>query len=604
MRKRQRKTSGKKSDSSDSSKDISRDIFVGNIPKAATKRDLIKGLSMFGKILDLYMYDKKPGRHDFPKFAFVNFDSRAAVEAAIKSDGDIEILGNQIHIEKRKPKNQVDVEFEPIDPFWHDLLVKFDWRSSACIYMHREMQMEDYLADYIHISASAREEGREKLHHLVERFMNLFETKPASLQESPPAHLSGMVQNYKGDNTEERFRDIIENAPGLFKLEGDEIEYLSQKSKDEARNRLNELIVEGLFLYFLARFTHGAIFQIKYSYYAKSEPIKSILLGLTGQLSVNVAIQYYFNMMKDIFVFDVPKHELKLVEDYFNPGFRRELRQHYHANSVIPVRQLFNVKGVITYVDEKQANIQFALDDNNNCTNDDEDEAAQLAFLDRKDFKCRACLSHGDILYFNATLDLREHKWRCTAAWIPGLALYDMKGKIDGGVIRFTSPDGTAQVAYFEPDFFFTSKEENMNFVNFDTQITDQGFQVSLLWAESQSRPTSDDITNLRMQIKLEKLLEKKPKARNTKYNDKAMLELPANIQSVLSAIHMDDDDIIDEKEMHLSNFDVIDLLLNNLKEKVTGNFHLDPSIIKNAYEKEARKTLCRMVTSLIKQGK
>ena len=61
MRKIRRKNSSESDSSSAKSEDLSRDAFVGNIPKHASRKDVEKAMTKFGKVMDVMLFDKAKG---------------------------------------------------------------------------------------------------------------------------------------------------------------------------------------------------------------------------------------------------------------------------------------------------------------------------------------------------------------------------------------------------------------------------------------------------------------------------------------------------------------------------------------------------------------
>ena len=133
---------------------------------------------------------------DFPKFAFINFKSSDAVLQALKADGMVEISGNNLHVEERRPRGQAETyNLQQLDSFWNDLVRNFDWRRSAAVYVLRKWTMEDFLRDFIVTYACAREVNDESVDALLNKLVKMSETKPESLQETLPPNLSGMIYN-------------------------------------------------------------------------------------------------------------------------------------------------------------------------------------------------------------------------------------------------------------------------------------------------------------------------------------------------------------------------------------------------------------------------
>ncbi len=95
-------------------------------------------------------------------------------------------------------------------------------------------------------------------------------------------------------------------------------------TKEEAKQRLKELLVEGLFIYFFAKFTHVQRLKILVSYYEKAEPIRTALWLATGHSDMAEAIKRYFACYEGAFA--LVKNHLHLKVDYFNKTARDELR--------------------------------------------------------------------------------------------------------------------------------------------------------------------------------------------------------------------------------------------------------------------------------------
>jgi hypothetical protein len=131
-------------------------------------------------------------------------------------------------------------------------------------------------------------------------------------------------------------RQILQRCPELFRIVTNdhgalEVIYLRQLTRSEATFKLRVVAAEGLFIYFFAKFCHGPKFKIRLSYYEKSEPIRSVLALLTGHLDdVGRSIETYFSIYSDIFVFDVASQELTLSVDYFNKGFKEDIRPYLY----------------------------------------------------------------------------------------------------------------------------------------------------------------------------------------------------------------------------------------------------------------------------------
>jgi hypothetical protein len=81
---------------------------------------------------------------------------------------------------------------------------------------------------------------------------------------------------------------------------------------EDARRKLKEILLEGLFIYFFAKFNHVPTFHIRNSYYLKSEPIRSTLMTVMGLTDVIQSLKSFFNFFSEVFVFKDKKSELRL----------------------------------------------------------------------------------------------------------------------------------------------------------------------------------------------------------------------------------------------------------------------------------------------------
>jgi hypothetical protein len=204
-----------------------------------------------------------------PKFGFVEFESHAAKLAALGEDGKIWFKSQFLHIEDRKPKNN-NIDDDDRKPKnnstlgsdnWRRLCTNFDWRHSAAQYLHRTVTMEDYLNEFIHTLASVRQVIVEDVNTLMHKLISLADVRPADLHEMLPPNLSGMVYNLIEHEEGCKKLDvaaILKTSPNLFTLKNGKVFYEEPLlTKEKAVKRLHEILVEGLFIYFFAKFCHG-----------------------------------------------------------------------------------------------------------------------------------------------------------------------------------------------------------------------------------------------------------------------------------------------------------------------------------------------------------
>ena len=75
---------------------------------------------------------------------------------------------------------------------------------------------------------------------------------------------------------------ILLTDTNLFRIDNNHVYYINTLASDKARMKLKKILLEGCFIYFFAKFSHGSHFAIKNSYYMKSDPIRSALITVTG----------------------------------------------------------------------------------------------------------------------------------------------------------------------------------------------------------------------------------------------------------------------------------------------------------------------------------
>ena len=206
----------------------------------------------------------------------------------------------------------------------------FDWKHTAAMYVFRTISMEDFLAQFISIYACLREMKQEKVSELSDHLIQMADSPPASnLAEALPPQLAAMVHNMveedKNGGKSINLIPILSRDRNKFRIMDDDdiVEYTGPPmSKTEALSMNHKAIVEGIFIYFFAKFNKSLEFKIKYPFYNKSEPIRTVLITVTGQKSVNYALQVYFDAMKEVFLFNQESGILRLTKDYFNKEIR------------------------------------------------------------------------------------------------------------------------------------------------------------------------------------------------------------------------------------------------------------------------------------------
>ncbi|XP_040563242.1 uncharacterized protein [Lepeophtheirus salmonis] len=213
--------------------------------------------------------------------------------------------------------------------------VQFNWRLSAAEYVLHKRMMPDYFRSYVHALASYRGVIEESLESLRSRLISLSECPPKNVSANNlmPPNISGMIRNMASKSPHFDLESLLSARSDLFLVSKEKVRYVdSSLHKDESRNNLSFILVEGLFLYFLAKFYHQVEFPLRLSYYRRSEPVKSSLLYATGCKNIKAALFTYFKLYPDVFHVNPETSLLKLRRRYFDPGFRASLRKVVESN--------------------------------------------------------------------------------------------------------------------------------------------------------------------------------------------------------------------------------------------------------------------------------
>lgn len=220
------------------------------------------------------MFDKAKEKHSkCPKFAFIEFEQIWSVKSALEQNGLIKIGRSVLNIKERQPK-KMNEEFpeEGSEVNFPGLLAKFDWHLPAAKYLFKEEKMEHFLSEFVHALGCSRGIKQESLDSMIKKLVQLSDSIPENKNEIMPPHLSGMVSNIsRGGNwlDEGQLIDFLASSPHLIKIDikARRVFYLGTPDKSEARDKLRRIVIEGLFIYFFAKFCHGPTFKIKPQYY-------------------------------------------------------------------------------------------------------------------------------------------------------------------------------------------------------------------------------------------------------------------------------------------------------------------------------------------------
>ena len=83
-----------------------------------------------------------------------------------------------------------------------------------------------------------------------------------------PPNLSGMIHNLSRTYEYHDWRKFLRKFPYFVSVSGRKVKYIGPyMTKPEAVEELQYIIVQGIFIYFLAKFCHGPSFSITTEYY-------------------------------------------------------------------------------------------------------------------------------------------------------------------------------------------------------------------------------------------------------------------------------------------------------------------------------------------------
>ena len=259
----------------------------------------------------------------------------------------------------------------------------------------------------------------------------------------------------------------------------------------------------------------------------KSEPIKTILLTLTGQKNVNVAIEVYFDIMSD--AFNLTKRSmLRLRKDFFNKKIiYKELRPNHIQTKIesptgsvleepstavdqIPeqtldqelpkLEKIFEIEATVIGVRENEALVEFSLN-----------KQLTQGILARDNFRCRSVIENGCKVLCNAVWNSDLNTWVCLDAWIPGLKLYGIKAVLKnydsekGGVTSFIAPNQHEYEAVIHPMDFYTPVDEpidaNELYIDVVHHENNNGYIATLAWFGQRPSETEIKIRALEVEI-------------------------------------------------------------------------------------------------------
>ena len=188
-----------------------------------------------------------------------------------------------------------------------------------------------FFADFIHAFAMYREVYHEDIGTLVDSLYELL-SKTGKYQEFGcpllPPNLSGMLHNLSIKSEPFNWPKYLSGFPDYVEVvdKGKKVKYVGPfMTKKEAEVELQFIIIQGIFIYFLAKFCHGPVFKIKMEYYKTAEPIHTLLTCVLDQHSVFGSLRSYFVLMNEVFKFDSHNDELRLVTDYWSARNERFL---------------------------------------------------------------------------------------------------------------------------------------------------------------------------------------------------------------------------------------------------------------------------------------
>lgn len=347
-----------------------RQLILTGLPLDTTEKQLYCTYAKFGRIVRATMMTNRSASILFSDTTSLNRARKEAFNSAVKenqrrpsimsthSSSSGSSNSNSSSSSNSNDKNEEEEEEVQV----RQIFRYFNWKISAARYIFRMILMEDYLAYYIDALASYRELEEESLESLTKLLIELSDSCPNKelhdINLMMPPNVSGLVYNQttfrQPDKKYFDVQRILKRNEELFRITRDKkVKYLHRVRKSEAVGILRNILVEGLFLYFLAKFCHGAEFAIKISYYERSEPIRSSLIYATGSRKMSTAIRAYFDCYSEIFSLSEDLSLLRMTSDYFDKDFRNDLRNYLRQVE----DDVFDMSGVIVQVSDDDGGV-------------------------------------------------------------------------------------------------------------------------------------------------------------------------------------------------------------------------------------------------------
>jgi len=429
---------------------------------------------------------------------------------------------------------------------WLPLFKGFQWRPVLAKYCLKVRLMDDYLMDFIHVFAMYREVYEEDIGTLVDLLYELLSiTNKYQEFGSPllPPNLSGMVHNLSVKNEPYNWRKYLSGFPDYIEVsgKGKKIKYVGPfMTKKRAKEELQYIIVEGIFIYFLAKFCHGPVFKIKMEYYRTAEPIHTLLTSVLDKHSVFGSLRNYFIMMDEVFKFNSTDDELRLVTDYWSVKNERFLTQYLPIAQKPKIKEYWCLNAKFEKVFDDKAIVTFSLP-----FEADPRANLQKAVLAREDLLCKVDKQNGGLL-INVVLQKNlafNCDWRCTDAWYPDSSLLGLEGRFMKNTIIAHFPDGIKRKMPVRREILVVSDPDVVDRpidVLFDAEpiLESEEYRPSLVWDKGTARPTKEDILASGLVQDIDAMLKNEDEIEPTEsYRDDDGNDLPPEILFNLNSV-------------------------------------------------------------------
>ena len=250
--------------------------------------------------------------------------------------------------------------------------------------------------------------------------------------------------------------------------------------------------------------------QIYFSF-QRAEPIHTLLESILDKHSVYGSLRSYFFLMKDVFILDENKDELRLVVDVWSEANEGLVVKMLPKREEPEIQNYPCLKAKVIGFDDFKVIVNFNLPSSN-------PPRVVKAVVPKEDYLCKRDKNPAGELLINVVYQKDVAfacNWRCTAAWRPGDAMVNLKGRFMRGSIIARFPDGIKRKMKVRRSVLIVSNPDVSDKpidVYFDVEFVHPTGEYcpTLVWDRGQRRPTKEDIAAYGLVEEIDEVLENK----------------------------------------------------------------------------------------------